>query len=229
MHRRANFIVLGAAAFLMLTAISVSGAAQGLPAPVCDLVIHDEMAELEDARIAVDLAKSNFAAYEKIFKMIESLYGAETIPRMDYLKAKYDRDAAKLELEGADLVLERQATLVEQYRMICTGAPSGNGTQDRSIAIRNAYLRYRRADCSSLAKAIEVAATKMEYNREYLKKTLELRRQNFATLTQVILAELDVELQEKSLADAKLRTAACRSDLDAMENGGGVLKPKTAR
>ena len=171
----------------------------------------------EDARIAVDLARSGFAAYERILKMIDGLWEAKTIPRMDYIKAKYDRDAAELELERADLILERQSALLEQYRLICNGAGSEMEMQDRESAIRKAYLNYRRADCGAQAKAIEVAASNLEYYREYLKKILELREENFATHTQVILAELDVELEEKSLADAKRRTATCRTALAELE------------
>ena len=203
------------AVLFVLAASAMPSIAQDLPAPVCDVVIHDELAELEDARVAVDLAKSDFAAYEKIFKMIEGLQEAGTIPHMDYLKAKYDRDAARLALEASDLILERQAALVEQYRLICNKTGSGGEPQEKASALRKAYARYRQADCSSLAKAIEVAATKLEFNREFLKKTIELRREKFATNTQVILAELDVDREEKSLADAKRRTATCRSELAA--------------
>ncbi len=215
-----GFAAFLSAVVLVMAAGALPISAQEFPAPLCDLVIHDETAEFEDARIAVDLAKSKFASYEKIFKMIERLYGAETLPRMEYLKARYDRDAAKLELESADLVLERQAALVEQYRLICNGSVRGSEAQNRSGAIRRAYLHYRRADCNSLAKTIEAAAVKLEFNREFLKKTVELYQQKFATQTQVILAELDVELEEKSLADARFRTEACRSELDALERGG---------
>lgn len=198
----------------MLAAYAI---AQDYPEPVCEVVIYDELTELEDARIAVDLARSSFAAYERILKMIEGLWEARTIPRMDYLKAKYDRDAAQLELEQADLMLERQSALLEQYRLICDEADSETEMQDREKAIREAHLKYRRADCGSQAKAIEVAATNLEYNREYLKKILQLREENFATHTQVILSELDVELEEKSLADAKRRTAICRAELVELE------------
>ena len=203
------------AVLFVLAASAMPSIAQDLPAPVCDVVIHDELAELEDARVAVDLAKSDFAAYEKIFKMIEGLQEAGTIPHMDYLKAKYDRDAARLALEASDLILERQAALVEQYRLICNKTGSGGEPQEKASALRKAYARYRQADCSSLAKSIEVAATKLEFNREFLKKTIELRREKFATNTQVILAELDVDREEKSLADANRRTATCRSELAA--------------
>lgn len=187
---------------------AVPAASQSLPAPVCEVKIYDENAELEDSKIDVDLARSRYEAYQKIFKMIEGLWEGKTIPRMDYIKAKYDQDAAKLELERSRLLLERQAALVEQYRLICSESES-----DRDAAVREAYLRYRRADCDSKAKSIEVASTNLEFNREYLNSILDLRKKNYATDVQVILAELDVELEEKSLADAQRRTKICRSDL----------------
>ncbi len=205
--------------FILLTLgmLATPVTAQDYPAPVCEVVIHDELTELEDAKLTVDLARSSFAAYERVLEMIEGLWEAKTIPRMDYLKAKYDRDAAQLELEQADLILERQSALLEQFRLICDEAESETEMQERERAIREAYLKYRKADCDSQAKAIEVATTNLEYNREYLKKIRELREENFGTHTQVILAELDVELEEKSLADAKRRTAICRADLGDLE------------
>jgi hypothetical protein len=206
------------AVFLALIASATQASAQDLSAPVCEVVVYDEMTELEDAQLALDLAKSDFAAYERIFEMIKGLWGSKTIPEMDYLKAKYDRDAAKLKLERAGLIIERQTALVEQYQLICKGAVGGNEAKERASAIRKAYLHYRHAHCDSLAKAIEVAATNLEYNREYLKKIVKLRQENYATHTQVILAELDVELEEKNLDDAKRRTGTCRAELVGLEN-----------
>jgi hypothetical protein len=209
-------LLLPAVLLALFTNVGQIGA-QDLSAPVCEVVIYDEQGELEDAQLTVDLAKSDFTAYERIFAMIQGLWKAGTIPHMDYVKAKYDRDAAKLKLERADLILERQAALVAQYRLICSRTGSKMDPQERASAVRKEYLRYRRADCGSLAKAIEVAETNLEYNREYLGKILKLRQENFATHTQVILAELDVELQEKNLADAKRRTAACHAGLADLE------------
>ena len=194
--------------------------AQDLAVPVCNVVVYDEQSELEEARIELELARSSFRTYEKIFEMIRQLWEAGTVPSMDYIKAKYDRDAAKLSLEKADLVLERQSSMVEQYRLICGAKVSGNAIQDRAQAIRKAYVRYRQTDCDSLAKGIEVAATNLEYNREYLKKILQLRQESNATQVQVILAEHDVEREEKSLEDAKRRTGICRADLAGIENAG---------
>ena len=200
-------------AFCLLSImIALPAASQDLSGPVCEVMIYDENGELEDSRIDVDLDKSSYEAYQKIFKMIEGLWEGKTIPRMDYIKAKYDQDAAKLELERSRFVLERQAALVEQYRLICD-----ESVPERSEAIREAYLRYRRADCDSKAKSIEVAATNLEYNREYLKSILDLKKEKFATDVQVVLAELDVEREEKSLTDAQRRTEECRSGLVGLE------------
>jgi hypothetical protein len=207
-----------AAVLLAIMVIATPGSALDLPGPVCDVLIHENLVELEDARIAVDLARSNYAAYEKIFAMIEELWAAGTIPRMEFLRAKYDRDAADLGLEEADLILQRQDALVEQYRIVCGESAFRIGTSEQANAIREAYLRYRRADCASLAKKIEIAGTRLEFSNEFLQRTLQLRRERFATNTQVILAELDVEREEKSLADARRRTAVCRAGLDKLED-----------
>lgn len=200
------------AVFILLCGRGLT-AAQGLPTAACDLMIHEEQSEFESAELAVSLARSNFAAYERIMVMIEGLWQAQAINRMTYIEAKYDRDAAKLALEEADLLLQRQSALVEQLRLIC----GSGGTKDdrRAMKIREVWLRYRKADCDSLAKAAEVAATNLEFNRELLTSVLNLRENNVATKPDVILAELAVEREEKSLADAKRRAEACRAELSA--------------
>ncbi len=207
--------VLWASLWGMFFIVTDAAVAQELSAPVCEVVIYDEKTELEEFTLDVDLARSNFSAYQKIFKMIEGLWEGKAIPRMDYIKAKYDLDAAKLDLEKAALVLERQGALVDQFRLICDDRGTDRDSLER--AIQKAYMRYRRADCDALAKGIEVAATNLEFNREYLEQILKLRRENFATNTQVVLAELDVELEEKRLADARNRAAACQAELDDLE------------
>jgi len=201
-----------------LIGVSFFAAAQDLSRSVCRSAIYDETVELEDSRLAVDLARSRYEAFEKIFKMIEGLWEGKTIPRMDYIKAKYDQDAARLQLEKYGLLLERQAALVRQYRMICSEAEDRKADLEKEIW--EAYLQYRRADCQAQAKGIEVAETNLTYNREYLENILKLRSQNFATQTQVVLAGLDVELEEKNLADAEQRASVCRDEIEKMEEKG---------
>jgi outer membrane protein TolC len=189
---------------------------------LCEVVIHEERSSLENYRLAVDVARSDFAAYERIFAMIEELWKADAVNRMDYIEARYDRDAARLALEQADLILARQSELVEQYRLICQQADSDDEEQAHVRTLRESYLRYRRADCSSLAKAAEVAATNLEFNREYLASILDLQQKNVATKVDVIRAELDVEREEQRLSDAKRRATECKAELGRLEGGAGL-------
>ncbi len=207
--------------FLCIAVFPFSSQSQDFTDSVCRVAVYDEYVELEDSRIAVDLSRSRVEAYEKIFKMVEGLWEGKTIPRMDYIEAKYDLDAAKLQLERNGLILDRQAALLEQYRLICSEEDYEG--DDRKDTVREYYMKYRKADCDAQAKGIEVAETNLEYNREYLENILKLRRENFATNTQVVLAELDVALEEKSLEDARRRTSICRVELEELERGD----PKT--
>jgi len=203
-------------AVLMVFFIAASpSVAQDLSAHICEVVIYDENTELQDSMLAVDLARSNFAAYKRIFEMIEGLWEGRTIPRMDYIEAKHDLDAARLDLERAGLILDRQDALVEQYRLVCKGAGSDRDAWEQ--AIRKQYLRYRRSDCDALAKGAEVAATNLEFRREYLTQIHKLREEKFATNTQVVLAELDVEREEKNLADAQRRAAVCNAEIEGLK------------
>lgn len=213
------FYLAKSTALLLTVLVSLPGGlaqaqAQELPQPVCDLVIHDELTELADARIAVSLARSDFAAYLKIYEMIEGLWQAEAIGRMTWVEARHDRDAAAVALEEADLLLERQTVLVEQYRLICN--PNRSGSEERSEEIGKAYRRYRTADCDALSKRIEVAKINLEYQREYQASILDLLESNVSTKVDVILAELEVEREEKRHADAKRRAEACRKELAAL-------------
>jgi len=216
---------LGSVLFSTL-AVLASGfglaAAQELPQPVCQLMIDEESMELADARIAVSLARSSLAAREEVFGLVAELWKADAIQRMKYIKAKYDRDAAKLTLEQADLLLERQMLLLEQYALICDALGSGETKRARDRRVEEAYLRYRTADCDAMAKEIEIAATNLEFNREWLQSILDLHTGEVATRVDVILAELGVELEEKTLNDAKLRTEGCRQDLAKLKGDAGT-------
>jgi hypothetical protein len=178
--------------------------------PVCELMLHEEQLELEEYQLDLVLARSDFAAYEKIFAMVEELWGDGAIERMVYLESRYDRDAARLALARADLVVERQEALIEQYRLACDrpAAPGTAGSGTR--ASREALRRYRLAHCEALSKAVEETEVKLAFDREMLASVLDLRAGRVATRQAVILAELDVEKGEERLADTKRRVVACR-------------------
>ncbi len=187
--------------------------ARAIQEALCELSLHEERLELKDWELELNLARSDFAAFEKIFKLIDELWRDKAIERMAYLGSKHDRDAAKLELERADLIVERQEALIEQYRLACETLASGDTAEAHSREVQRAYLRYRKAHCDSLSKAVEVAGVKLDFDRLLMTSIIDLRAAQAAARQDVILAELDVEKEEKRLEDAKRRVEACRRDL----------------
>jgi len=172
---------------------------------LCRPQLDESVILLNHATLKVDLARSDLAAFQRIYELIKGLWDADAIPRMVYLEAKYDFDSARLKLEGADRLLERQAALVEQYRLICDGA------SQRSVDA--AYERYRRADCEAQARSVAAAEIDLDFSEQFLASVEELRSGEVATLPDVIRAELDVEREKKRLVDARARAAACRQAL----------------
>jgi hypothetical protein len=177
----------------------------------CALAIDEERIELEEATLAVDLAKSDFAAYEEIYSLIAQLWERRAIERMMWVEARYDRDAARLALEWADLILERQEALLEAYRLSCEAPTSDEAADDRARALDGALQRYREMHCASLSKAVEVAKVNLEFSQEFLTSVLNLRAGDVATRPDVIRAELGVERDEKKLAESTRRAEACRA------------------
>jgi hypothetical protein len=182
---------------------------------VCPLALAEERTDLQDAALEVELARSALTAYEKIYEQVAELAAADAIDRMTYLRTRYDRDAARLALERAELLLARQEALIEHLSLACgeVGADAKGG--DRNRELRRLYRLYLRAECDQQAKAVEVAETNLEFNRVWLESIVELRQQ-VSTKSDLILAELDVELEEQRREDARRRTAACRSILEAL-------------
>ena len=184
--------------------------------PLCDMVIQEEQIELEEFQLALRLARLDLAAYEQIFGLIEELWNNEATERMLYLEVKYDRDAARVGLDRADLIVVRQKALIERYKGACrrTGPEksAGGGAHPAGTSGR----RYQVAHCKSLGKAVEGAEIKLEFERELLASVMELRSANVATRQEVILAGLGVDKEQARLENHRHRLDACRS---AMNDG----------
>ena len=202
---------------ILATMILVFGtptaAAAGSPFPNCNVVLQEERREREDAELELDVARSDVAAFGEIYGLIEGLWKADAIERMTYLRAKYDNDSAKLALEQAELVAARERAEELQYRLICGAPPAPASAAERDRALAKAKQDYGNADCDQHAKAIEVAKVDLEFRRQFLASVLDLRKGDVATRQDVIMAELDVEREQKRLADAERRTAACNREL----------------
>ena len=198
---------------------SGAAAAPTFPPSVCRVVVYDEQVELDDARLELEQAAIELASFEEIFELIDGLRKADAVDRLTFLRAKYDRDAARLAQSRAEIVVTRQATLVEQYRLVCGLDEPGKAGLDASV--KDAYRRYVQADCDQQAKAIEVARTNLEFNLEWLDSVNELRRGQVATRQDVIRAELDVARERQALDDAQRREEQCRARLSELPNSSG--------
>jgi hypothetical protein len=205
------------APLLFLLTSAGASADEGLSSDLCRLVLEEERTELLDAELAVALARSGLAAYEEVFTLIEGLWEGEAVERMVYLGARHDRDSARLSLEAAELLLQRQRHLIEQFVMLCAAPAGGEEKGERRAALDRAFRDYLRADCAARAKSVESARVSLEFREQWLASTLELRAGEVATRTQVILARLDVEQDRQRLRDAQRRLEACRP-VEAEEN-----------
>ena len=208
------------AAFVLLAAtlLAPSGAvlgADGRYAEICGLVMREEQIEREDLELEVELAREAVEAFGQIFALLDGLWKADAIERMNYLRGKYDYEAAKLGLEQAELVVAREKALERQIRLVCGEESAGASPAGRVRAIEAASLDYLRAECGQRAKAIEVARVNLEFQRQLLESVLDLRRGEVATKQDVIRAELEVAREERRLADAERRTEECRRELGA--------------
>ena len=210
MRARAGWILV---ALTVSIAAPATPSAQDLPLPLCRLVLVTEQFDLEDARLALDLAHTDFAAFEEIYTLIEGLWGHEAIDRMSYLNAKYDRDAAVLDLQRARLFVDRQEAIVEQYDEVCRAWASGKSWNENDEALQRSHERFVRLQCDILVKDAEIAAVKLEFDQELLASVLELRAGEVATRQDVIHAERNVRLEEQRLATGKRRAAACQAAL----------------
>jgi hypothetical protein len=195
---------------LLALAGAVPSTAEELPSPLCRLVLEEEETELLDAELEVELLRSSVKAYDEVFALVEGLWEAEAVERMLYLGARHDRDAARLSLESAELLLARQRALIDQVRLLCEAPARDESAEALEGALDAAFRRYLRADCSARAKAVEAARVSLEFQRQWLESTLELRAGEVATKTQVILARLDVERDAQRLRDARRRLEECR-------------------
>jgi hypothetical protein len=199
-------------AFLAL-GVSLAGPGPDPTQAVCMLVLHEERINLENAERTVDLARSTFEVRNKIYEMVAELYEGDAIDRMRYLRHKYNRDAAELELGRADIYLQRQRALIEQYGAACDAFAGEGDQRSKAEEIEQAYLRYREADCGIRTQEIEISRVNLEFNNELLASVLDLREAQVATLIEELDARLRVELEQKRLRWAEQRTEACRREL----------------
>ena len=187
-------------------AIGMTGSIVFSANETCRALLEDERVQLADLALEVRLAQARLDAFEEIFGLIDGLWQNEAIERMVWLEAKYDRDAARISRDRAGLIVKRQQALIDRLADTC-GGKSGAPAHKRN--------RYRSIQCEQLGRAVEQARIDLEFQQEWLTSVRKLREGSTATATaqDVILARLEVTLEQIRLEDAQGRLKACRKEL----------------
>jgi hypothetical protein len=206
---------LGIAAFILSAVPAVSVVTADEVDPICALILHEERGDLEDWKLAVDLAESRLVAAESIFKLVDALWKEELIERFVHLTAKHALDVAVIDVKRHALLLKRQEAFTEQLAIICS--PPGNN--ENNARREAAHRRYLQADCHRIGKDLAIAEVDLIYNNEYLANVRDLRENGVATAQQVILAEEGVENARRQVKHHAPRVKACIDSGAAAGNG----------
>jgi len=205
-------IFLPSSFLLLAAAASALAAPQGGPL-VCDLVLAEEGLDRDDLDRDVQLALSDQEAAAKIFDLVDALWKKDAIEEIIYLRAKHDRDAARIDHDRALHALERKEASLEQLAAICE-APAGGGPKAEAARRKaeKAFARYRLASCDVLGDEERRAAADLAFSEALLESVRDLRANNVGTEQDVIRAERDVEKDSKRRDQAHRRVEACREE-----------------
>lgn len=203
---------------LLWGVLFVSAADQAPPAQqpaslICPLILQQEQFYRDELELDHQLTLLDQRATERIYTLLDDLMKRDAVERLVYLRGKHDRDVSRIDHDRARIKLERQESVLEQYRIVCD-AISRARTDDDSVrsAVDAALADFGRANCDVLANDEKRAEVDVAYFEEVLVSTRDLRANSVATEQDVILAELNVETARKSLEQARTRRTACREE-----------------
>ncbi len=174
-------------------------------AALCPFFVQKNQDELDNLELAVELDETRLLLAQEIFVLLDGLWKNDAVERLTYLEGKHHRDAAEVTLERARQRVVRQHAVMEQYRLGCSAGFADEHAPQSQPALERAFQNYVEADCEVRALDVAVVEVNLEHHQENLKSILELRASEIASRLQVLLAERDVELMLKELAQARQR------------------------
>jgi hypothetical protein len=187
--------------------------------PICPLSLHMARAGREELRLELQLAETDRRTREEVFALVEELWQNEAVERLRYYRFKQDRDLARLSVEHHEHLLRRQVAILEQYRSTCDKKAREEEPERTERAINEAYFRYWKADCDSRSTQVGMDRVRLEFQQEFLSSVRELRKNEYASRVEVILAERKVDLARQRLDYDTRRLEICRKEVSALEKG----------
>ena len=208
---------------LSLSAALATTGAQQPASLICQLVLEEEGRERDDLDLNLRQTLTQMQAAERIHALLDDLWKKKAVERLVYLRGKHNREIAIIEHDRAGFMLERQQAALEQYRLACEAFSARETAGDKiRVAVEEALLRYRRANCEVQAADERRADADLSYFEQVLVSARDLRASDVGTEQDVILAERDVEMARARQEQTRTRVARCRSE-------AGVDRPPQSR
>ena len=184
----------------LIAQISGPAAAETAATQTCSLLVSEARFDLEDLREQEHLTTIRLAADQAIFELIEPLWKAQSIERLRFLAAEYDRDRARLSVRRAAVATNRAAAKLEVLEGGCEiASTSGEKSPDGFEAL----------GCELVRKRKDMAALNLTYRKEVLEGTEQLRRLELATAQELIQAQYDLDLAKSRLRSHASRLSEC--------------------
>jgi hypothetical protein len=192
---------------LILATLGSSAAlAENATNPLCTLVQREERLHLEAYELESGRADTRLAAEEQIFTLVDALWKDGLIERITHLKAKHDRDVARIDVDRRQLLLKRQQAVIEIYENYCSTSVDG---KTRAARLEKANKDFAQADCHRIGKDLAIAEADLAFDTEWLTSVVDLRENGVATAQDVIYAERDVEIAAAEARYHAPRVQAC--------------------
>ena len=189
------------AAMLALALLGHSPAFGDEPATqTCALRVSEARYEVESHLEEERLAPLRLIREQAVLDLLQPLWEARSTERLRYLAGKAARDLARIRVDMAALAREQAETKVEVLEQECFSKP---GSAERALT------RYRELECELVAKEKRLAEIDLEYRREVLKSTRELRARELSTAQDLIVAEHDLDRAAALLRMRSERLSRC--------------------
>ena len=193
----------------VLLLLPCAAAAQERFEGLCTVLLDQARIELEDLEVAVQVHQEESLLAEEIFEMADPLWHDDLLATVARLGAQHRRDTARIVLEIAHRMVDRQRAVLDQHELACSDSSTQEDPDDRGT-IEQARQRYLDADCAVLELEVALSGMNLEYQDEAMTRSQDLLQNDIVNRRQVLFTERDVNVARHRLRLARQRAARCQ-------------------
>ncbi len=176
---------------------------------LCTMLLDQARVELEDLELAVQVHREEALLAEEVSEMADRLWQDGVLALVAPLGAQYRRDSARVVLELAERMVDRQRAVLDQHELACWDSatrevPAELGTIDQ------ARQRYLDADCAVRELEVALGGMDLEYQDEAMSRSRSLIQNDIVPRQQILFTERDVNVARYRLQVARQRAARCQ-------------------